>query len=181
VLADFQRALGRANSRVLAESAERPELRGMGTTLTMAYSQNDELFVAHAGDSRCYLGRERKLYRLTRDHTLVEEMVRHGLLPPEEASGHRLRHVITNAVGAGSPEIKVEVHKLDLESGDQLLLCSDGLTSMVRESEINDVLWSETEPVGACRRMVTLANQAGGKDNITVVVAQFTADEHRLA
>lgn len=99
VLADFQSALGHANARVLAEAAERPELRGMGTTLTLAYSLNDELFVAHVGDSRCYLCRQGLLYRLTRDHTLVEEMVRHGALRAEEAAQHRWRHVITNAVG----------------------------------------------------------------------------------
>src|SRR5207302_7277702 len=131
VLADFQSALGHANTRVLAEAAERPELHGMGTTLTLAYSLNDELFVAHVGDSRCYLCRHGILYRLTRDHTLVEEMVRHGVLPAEEASTHHLRHVITNAVGAGSPEVKVEVHKVHLDGGDRVLVCSDGLTNMV--------------------------------------------------
>src|SRR6516164_4864352 len=102
VLADFQGALGHANARLLAEAARRPELHGMGTTLTLAYSLNDMLFVAHVGDSRCYLLRNRLLYRLTRDHTLVEEMVRRGALKAEEAADHRWRHVITNAVGGDS-------------------------------------------------------------------------------
>jgi PPM family protein phosphatase len=175
VLADFQSALGHANARVLAEAAEFPELRGMGTTLTLAYSLNDELFVAHVGDSRCYLCRHGLLYRLTCDHTLVEDMVRQGALPAEEAAQHRLRHVITNAVGANSPEVTVEVHKVHLEVGDRVLLCSDGLTEMLPDEKINQILQTEAEPEQACRRLVTYANEAGGKDNITVVVAHFRA------
>jgi serine/threonine protein phosphatase PrpC len=175
VMADFQQALGHANARVLAEAAERPEFRGMGTTLTLAYSLNDELFVAHVGDSRCYLCRQGLLYRLTRDHTLVEEMVRNGLLAADEAVHHRWRHVITNAVGANSPEVKVEVHKVRLEDGDRVLLCSDGLTNMVPEDKINRILQMHAEPKQACLQLVTRANEAGGKDNITVVVAHFRA------
>jgi PPM family protein phosphatase len=175
VLADFQSALGQANARILAEAAARPELRGMGTTLTLAYSLNDVLFVAHVGDSRCYLCRQGKLYRLTRDHTLVEEMVRQGALQPEEAAKHRWRHVITNAVGGESADLKVEVHKLHLEGGDRVLLCSDGLTGMLPEEEINQVLHTQAEPEQACRRLVTRANEAGGRDNVTAVVVHFRA------
>jgi len=173
VLADFQSALGQANARVLAEAAERPELRGMGTTLTLAYSLNDVLFVAHVGDSRCYLGRHGILYRLTRDHTLVEDMVRRGALAAEEAAQHRWRHVITNAVGGDSADLKVEVHRVHLEVGDRVLLCSDGLTEMLPDEEINQVLHSEAEAEQACRRLVRRANEAGGRDNITVIVADF--------
>ncbi len=175
VLADFQSALGQANARVLAEAAEHPELRGMGTTLTLAYSLNDVLFVAHVGDSRCYLCRHGILYRLTHDHTLVEEMVRRGALTAEEAAQHRWRHVITNAVGGASADLKVEVHKLHLEDGDRVLLCSDGLTEMLPDEEINQALHTEGEPEQACRRLVTRANEAGGRDNITAVVAHFRA------
>jgi serine/threonine protein phosphatase PrpC len=175
VLADFQSALGQANARVLAEAVEHPDLRGMGTTLTLAYSLNDVLFVAHVGDSRCYLCRDGILYRLTQDHTLVEEMVRRGALAPEEAAHHRLRHVITNAVGGATADLKVEVHKLHLESGDRVLLCSDGLTGMIPEEEINQALRTEAGPEQACRRLVTRANEAGGKDNITAVVVHFRA------
>jgi PPM family protein phosphatase len=175
VLADFQNALSQANTRVLAEAAERPELRGMGTTLTLAYTLNNVLFVAHVGDSRCYLCRRGILYRLTRDHTVVEEMVRRGDLTAEEAVGHRWRHVITNAVGGNTTELKVEVHKMHLEEGDRVLLCSDGLTEMVHEEEITQALHTEGEPEQACRRLVTRANEAGGRDNITAVVAHFRA------
>jgi protein phosphatase len=173
VLADFQSALGQANARLLAEGIEHPELHGMGTTLTLAYSLNDVLFVAHVGDSRCYLCRQGLLYRLTRDHTLVEEMVRAGTLAPEEAAQHCWRHVITNTVGGDSASLQVEVHKLQLEGGDRMLLCSDGLTEMLPDQEISRILQAEAEPEQACRRLVAGANEAGGKDNITAVVVHF--------
>lgn len=175
LLADFLSALGHANARLLAEAAERPELHGMGTTLTLAYRLNDKLFVAHVGDSRCYLFRNRLLYRLTTDHTLVEEMVRRGALKAHEAAHHQWRHVVTNAVGGDSAEVKVEVHKVYLAVGDAVLLCSDGLTNMVPDEEIARTLQAETDPEAACKRLVTQANEQGGKDNITVIVARFEA------
>jgi PPM family protein phosphatase len=175
VLADFQKALGHANARILEEAAAFPELHGMGTTLTLAYSLNDDLFVAHVGDSRCYLCRHDKLFRLTSDHTLVEEMVRQGTLLPEQVAQHHWRHVITNAVGGDMAKVKVEVHKVRLEGGDRVLLCSDGLSEMVAEEEISRLLQTEAEPEKACLHLVKRANEAGGKDNITVVVAHFLA------
>ena len=173
LLAEFHSALGQANARVLAEAAEHPELRGMGTTLTLAYSLNDALFVAHVGDSRCYLCRHRIIHRLTRDHTLVEDMVRHGALSAAEADKHCWRHVITNAVGGNDPEVKVEVHKVHLEAGDAVLLCSDGLTNMLTDEEIAQILETEVDPEQACRLLVARANENGGKDNITVVLARY--------
>lgn len=173
VLADFQMALSEANARVLGEARDWPELRGMGTTLTLAYSLNDVLFIAHVGDTRCYICRKGTLYRLTHDHTLVEDMVRNGNVAIEDAAKHHLRHVITNAVGGTSANVHVEVHKLPLEPGDRLLLCSDGLTGMLTDEEINRVLLDANEPAEACRQLVSRANEAGGRDNITVVVAEF--------
>ena len=181
VLADFQSALGQANARVLAEAAGNPELHGMGTTLTLAYSRNDVLFVAHVGDSRCYLCRQGVLSRLTRDHTLVEDMVRRGALRAEDVAKHRGRHVITNVVGGVSAELKVEVHKIHLEDGDRMLLCSDGLTEMVPDEELNQILLGEVEPEQACRRLVSRANEAGGRDNITAVVVHFRAESPPVA
>jgi protein phosphatase len=175
VLGDFQSALGHANARILAEAAEHPELRGMGTTLTLAYSLNDVLFVAHVGDSRCYLWRNAGLYRLTHDHTLVEEMLSRGALTAAEAAQHCWRHVVTNAVGGGSAEVRVEVHKVQLEAGDTVLLCSDGLTEMLPDNEIARTLQAQADPESACTQLVARANEAGGKDNITVVLAQFRA------
>jgi protein phosphatase len=173
LLADFRDALCQANACVLAEAAERPELRGMGTTLTLAYSLNDRLFVAHVGDSRCYLSRHGVLYRLTTDHTLVEAMVRRGELRAEEAAKHRWRHVMSNAVGGNTPEVRVEVHKVHLEAGDAVLICSDGLTNMVPDDVIASVLRTEPDPEQACQQLVARANEAGGEDNITAVVARY--------
>ena len=173
VLADFQRALADASARVHAEGTEHPELHGMGTTLTLAYSLNNELFVAHAGDSRCYLCRNRDLFRLTRDHTLVDDLVRRGGISADEAKHHRWRHIISNALGGECPEVKVEVHKLQLEAGDVVLLCSDGLTEMLSDKDIAQILETEPDPEKACRQLVARANDAGGRDNITVVTAQF--------
>lgn len=176
VLADFKSAVGQANAQVFAEAAEHPELRGMATTLTLAYSLNDVLFVAHVGDSRCYLCRRGVLYRLTCDHTLVEDMVRAGALTAEEAESHRWRHVVTNAVGGDSVQVKVEVHKVHLEAEDVVLLCSDGLTNMVPDEEIACILQAEADPERAGRQLVARANEAGGKDNITVVIARYESD-----
>jgi protein phosphatase len=173
VLADFRRAIALAHGRVRAEAQEHPKLRGMGTTLTLAYSVNEELYLAHVGDSRCYLLRDGTLYRLTQDHSLVEEMVRRGKLTPEQAAQHRWRHVITSTVGGDSPDVRIDVHRLQLETGDVLLLCSDGLTEMVTQEQIAEVLLQNEAPEVACRQLVALANEAGGKDNITVVVARY--------
>jgi serine/threonine protein phosphatase PrpC len=175
VLSAFQSALAHANERVLAAAGRRPDLHDMGTTLTLAYSLNRTLFVAHVGDSRCYLFRGGTLHRVTSDHTLVEELVRRGYIGPEEAARHHWRHVITNAIGGGSPEVKVDVHQLYLEADDGVLVCSDGLTEMVPEPEIAATLRAEPDPERACRRLVARANEAGGRDNITVVVARYEA------
>lgn len=149
----------------------------MGTTLTLAYSLNEVLFVAHVGDSRCYLVRQGELFRLTRDHTLVERLVRRGVLSAEAATRHHLRHVVTNVVGADPTTVDVELHRLALDSGDRLLLCSDGLTEMLTDTEINNILVQESVPEAACQKLVALANDAGGRDNITVIVADFRADD----
>jgi PPM family protein phosphatase len=172
VLEEFKSALSQANAQVFSVAAQRPELRGMGTTLTLD-SLNDDLFVAHVGDSRCYLFRGGQLVRLTRDHTLVEELVRRGVLTAAEAANHRSRHVITNAVGGAAANVKVEVHKVSLEAADVVLLCSDGLTNMVSDEAISRLLRDEPDPERASRRLVASANAAGGKDHITVIVALF--------
>jgi protein phosphatase len=176
VFADFQSALGRANGRLLEEGAAHPELHGLGTTLTLALYLAPDLFVAHAGDSRCYLLRDGSLHRLTQDHTVAEALLREGVLPPEQVARSRWRHVVVNALGATSTELKVELHKAGLLSGDVLLLCSDGLTEMVPEAEITQVLRNGADPQAACRALVAAAIDAGGRDNITAVVARFEGE-----
>ena len=177
LLAEFRQALGQAHERVRHEAIEHPELHGMGTTLTLAYSLNDQLYVAHVGDSRCYLFRERILYRITQDHTLVEDMVRKGVITEEQAVHHHWRHVITSTVGGESSKVRIDVHRLHLQPGDVVLLCSDGLTEMQTGDDIAAILQSAATPEAACQDLVAAANAAGGKDNITVVVAAFAAGE----
>jgi protein phosphatase len=173
LLGEFQRALRLADARIQREARRRPELHGMGTTLTLAYSLDGELFIAHVGDSRCYLLRNGLLYRLTRDHTLAAEMVRRGILPAEEAEHHGFRHVITNVVGGTDPGVQAEVHKLLLQVGDRMLLCSDGLTEMLPDSVILPLLQQGEDPAAICQQLIYRANDAGGRDNITAVVAFF--------
>lgn len=179
ILKEFQTALQQADARVCREAAQHPELVGMGTTVTIAYTFGSRLFLVHVGDSRCYLFRGKQLLRLTHDHTLVEEMVRLGQLQPEEAAHHRLRHVITNAVGGHELGVQVECHRLELEQDDTLLLCSDGLTGMVPDNRIAAILQADHDPRTACERFVGEANDHGGKDNITVIVARFEATEEQ--
>jgi PPM family protein phosphatase len=177
LLAEFRQALGLAHERVRHEAIEHPELHGMGTTLTLAYSLNDSLYVAHVGDSRCYLFRDRILYSVTQDHTLVEDMVRKGVLSAEDAVNHRWRHVITSTVGGESAKVRIDVHRLHLQPGDVVLLCSDGLTEMQSGDEIAAILNGAADPHAACDQLIAAANAAGGKDNITVVIAAFAAGE----
>jgi protein phosphatase len=173
VLSEFQLALKQANARLVADGSQHPDLYGMGTTLTLAYSLNDVLFVAHVGDSRCYLFRNAALLRLTTDHTVAEEMVRQGMLSPEDAVHHRMRHAVTNIIGADNPQVKVEVHKLQLHPGDTVLLCSDGLTEMLVDDQISRILAGEADVKQACTLLVEGAKKAGGRDNITVIVARY--------
>lgn len=173
-LSQFKAALQNADACVCAAAAHDPSLRGMGTTVTMVYSAGSELFVAHVGDSRGYLLRGGALRRLTRDHTLVEALVAGGVLRPAEAATHPASHVITNVVGGGTPGVQADVHRMTLERGDVVLLCTDGLTGMVPDERIAAVLGGSTSPKAACEHLVRLANEAGGRDNVTVVVATYS-------
>ena len=175
VLLDLQAALRQADMRVLEEVVSHPELRGMGTTVTMAYVIGATLFVIHAGASRCYILRAGLLYPLTRDHTVTQELVDRGLITTEIAATHQFSHVITNAVGGSYQGLHAEVHKLAIGPGDVLLLCTDGLTSMVPDARIAEELRAEPDPAAACRRLVADANVAGGHDNVTVIVARIEA------
>jgi serine/threonine protein phosphatase PrpC len=173
VLKEFQAALQQADAKLCWEAAQHRELAGMGTTLTIAYSVGSRLVVVHVGDSRCYLLHGSKLQRLTHDHTVVAELISRGVLQPEEATHHRLRHVITNVVGGHDLGVKVECHQIELEADDMLLLCSDGLTEMVSDDRIAAVLHARRDPQEACECLVAEANENGGKDNITVIAARF--------
>ena len=173
VLAQFQSALRQADVRIVEEAAEHPELSGMGTTVTMAFHLGAQLCVVHVGDSRAYVYRDGELHQLTEDHTLTADMVRSGALRPDEVAGHRLRHVITNVVGGQEPGVNVEAHALEVQAGDRLLLCSDGLTEMVTNEAIAATLDAESAPEVAARKLLAQANDGGARDNITVVIVRF--------
>ncbi len=175
VLRELQVALRQADSRIFEEAAMHPEWHGMGTTLTMAIVINWRLFVAHAGDSRCYLYSGGKLQQLTQDHTVAAELTRRGLLSAEKAASHPWRRVVTNVLGGNERGVQVELYSLDLHSGDMLLLCSDGLTEMVPEEQIAGVLKKDAGPQQSCERLVAEANRLGGKDNITVIVSHISS------
>ena len=175
VLAQFQTALRQADRRVRAEAAEHQELSGMGTTVTMAYHLDSQLCIVHVGDSRAYLLRDDELHQLTRDHTLMADLLKSGAIQPADVATHRFRHVITNVIGGKDSDVRVEAHALEARAGDRLLLCSDGLTEMVDDDAIARTLLAEPDPEAACTTLLSLANDAGGRDNITVVVVRFDA------
>jgi PPM family protein phosphatase len=173
VLAQFQSALRQADARIVEESAEHPELSGMGTTVTMAFHLGAQLCVVHVGDSRAYLYRDGELHQLTQDHTLMADMVRSGTLRPDEVAEHRLRHVITNVVGGQELGVKVEAHAFEVQAGDRLLLCSDGLTEMVTNESIAATLNAEPVPEIGAKKLLAQANDGGAPDNITLLIVRF--------
>src|SRR5262249_51273320 len=149
---------------------------GMGTTLTAAGSFGLDLLLVQVGDSRAYLYRAGQLEQLTRDQTLAQELIEEGLLDPDQAKTHRSRHVLTNAIG-GQPGVRGEVLKVRLENGDRLLLSTDGLHDLVSNDRIAEILGLHADPKAACRALVEAALDEGGRDNITVVVADYFTKE----
>jgi protein phosphatase len=179
-LKQLESALLRADSRIFAAAKSHPEWHGMGTTLTLAFAVNWTLFVAHAGDSRCYLFSNGNLQQVTRDHTVIGELLRQGALSPESAARHPFRHIVTNILGGNEPGVQVDLHRTDLHSHDIILLCSDGLTEMLSAEEIASVLRQRAHPRLACEQLIAEANLRGGSDNITVIVAHIE-DPHALS
>ncbi|HYH27303.1 MAG TPA: Stp1/IreP family PP2C-type Ser/Thr phosphatase [Actinomycetota bacterium] len=159
----------RANQAVFERASGDPALAGMGTTITAIAAGTGRFYLAHVGDSRAYMLRDGDLQPLTEDHTLVRRMVREGRLTAEEAQVHPQRSVLTRALGI-EDEIEVDQATIETAAGDRLLLCSDGLTGMVDEDDIRKILATEREPQRASERLVAAANDAGGQDNITVVI-----------
>jgi protein phosphatase len=170
MLADAVRA---ACAAIFEAAQDDPELQGMGTTLTSLLVQSDRAFVAHVGDSRCYLQRSDRIVQITDDHSLVNEQVKAGLITREQGRQSRLKNIITRSVGF-ERDVAVDTFALPLQAGDKLLMCSDGLANFVDDTEIGLAL--ATLPIDEVPvRMVELANERGGDDNITVVC--LTADE----
>jgi protein phosphatase len=168
----------KANQEIHARSHSDAASAGMGTTVTAAYLDEDAVVLAHVGDSRAYLLRDGELTRLTEDHSLVEELLRGGRLTEEEALEHPQRSVITRALGI-EPIVEIDTWTYPLRPGDVVLLCSDGLTSMLSEAQVQRVLVETPQLAQAADRLIDEANAAGGRDNITVVLfrVELASDE----
>jgi PPM family protein phosphatase len=179
-VAALREAVVAANDQVSRMAADEPSYRGMGTTLTATMIEGRRVHIAHVGDSRAYLLRNGHFSQLTDDHTLVQHLVDEGQITREEAATHPQRSIITRAIGV-SREVDVDSMSLDLEPGDQLLLCSDGLTGVVEDEVIEGELTPDVEPEEALDRLVERANAAGGPDNITIVILRVTASEGKEA
>jgi protein phosphatase len=173
VAARMERRFQLVNQELTEQAQAEPHLHGMGTTLTLAVTIGTRLLVVHVGDSRAYLWRQGRLTRLTRDHTLAQALVDVGAISPEEADTHRLRHVLMNALSTRQEEVTVELHQMRLEDGDQVLLCTDGLTDMASETAVAGVLARPGPAAAACEALVELALAGGGKDNVTVALARY--------
>jgi protein phosphatase len=144
----------------------------MGTTLTMTVSLGSHILIAHVGDSPVFLLRRGELHRLTRDHTMAQQMARHASVPVE-AVPTRYRHMLTQAIGVRDSGGEPDVCRLTLEDGDRLLICTDGLTDMVDDETITGIMNAGKSSEESCRALVSLALERGGRDNVTVVVATY--------
>jgi protein phosphatase len=164
----MQSILTSVDRAIAQQSKQEARLKGMGTTLTIATVTGEHLFVFHVGDSRCYLLRRGRLQRLTRDQTMTQALVDAGLMPPEALHTHHMRHMLTQAIGKG--ETVVEAQHLQLQDGDRLMLSSDGLTDGVGDEDIAEVL-ARGDCDAACGELMHRALEAGGRDNVTVIVA----------
>lgn len=170
ILWAMSKLLSEVNQEVIKEG-EDPNNRGMGTTCTLVVINDSQLYYAHVGDSRAYLFHNDGLTQITTDHSWVEEAVKMGLIPREKAREHPNRNIITRAIGL-EPDVKVDIGQLELSGGETVLLCSDGLNSMLTDGEIKMVL-SEGSMDTVCSRLIQEANNAGGEDNTTVVIATY--------
>jgi len=170
------RAVRAANRAVIKAAREGRGREGMGTTLTAAIVEGSRIVVAHVGDSRAYLLHGETLERITRDHSMVADMIEQGTLTEEASRTHPHRSVITRALGT-DPSMYADTYEVHAEPGDRLLLCSDGLTGMLTDERIAEVLGAYGDPELAARMLVDAANEAGGHDNISVVVVDVTGHD----
>jgi PPM family protein phosphatase len=159
---------------VLAEQGyANAELHGMRTTMTVALSLGVDVLLIHVGDSRAYVFRQGRLIQLTHDHTMAQALADRGHITQEEVPTSGLRHVLTQALGGGKGEAKPEIQRLQLADGDCLLLCTDGLTGMVEDAQIAEALGRGENAEPTCQRLISLALERGGRDNVTILVARY--------
>ncbi|MCG3205974.1 MAG: Protein phosphatase PrpC [Elusimicrobia bacterium] len=161
-----------SNQAVYEAAQTNPENHNMGTTLVAALWLDEKLAVANVGDSRLYLVHKGKLQLCTNDHSFIQEQIDKGLLTPEDAEKSDLRNMLTRSIGIND-DVEVDLKEIPVDEGDYILLCSDGLTKMLDNSQIESVFTSESDPKNISEKLIELANNAGGGDNITVIVAQL--------
>jgi PPM family protein phosphatase len=174
----LKQAVAQANFQIFQAAQKNTEQRGMGATITVLWLKDTLMSIAHVGDSRAYLLRNGNLQQLTNDHSLVAEQVRRGLITPQQAEESEMQSVLLRALGA-HPEVEIDADEVEIIPRDVLLLCSDGLTRMVTEPEIAGALQAETVPSTAAERLIALANENGGVDNVTVIVVRFEDDANK--
>ena len=179
VLARLDERFGKLREALIERAQADQNLKGMGTTMTLAVSHGADLIIAHVGDSRAYLFHEGQLHLLTRDQTLAQDLVELGVISPETVAKHPARHVLTGAIATQGEEAQAEFHQAWLADGDQVLLCTDGLTGMVTDAAIVEVLEKPGSASDACRALVDLALEGGGVDNVTVVLARYRIPEEQ--
>ncbi len=175
-VAAMKEALTEANSQLLEEAGADPSKSGMGTTVVAATVIGDLLHVANIGDSRLYVIDHEAIRQITRDHSLVEEMVRLGEMDKAAAKVHPDKNIITRAIGV-TRELAVDFFEVKLRPGDMILLCSDGLTNMVEDEEIKEIVLEQKNIVEKAEKLINTANENGGKDNITVILIEPFSDE----
>lgn len=168
------------NAELLQQAAVHTDLAGMSTTMTAAITYGDSLIVTHVGDSRAYLHRRGKLERLTQDHTLAQRLIDDGIQAPNDYLARGLRNVLMQALGSRESKFSPDVYQHSVENGDQLLLCTDGLTDMVDDILIESVLSRDCSAQSACQNLINLALSNGGKDNVTVIVARYKLPKQSL-
>jgi len=162
-------AINEANLKILSEAGKEKNLHGMGTTVAVVMNGGNTTIVAHVGDSRVYLVRGDVITRITKDHTIVEEYIRLGLLTPQDALYHPSKHMLSRAVGT-SGDVDIDITELQFQAGDTLILCTDGLTNMVSDKEISDVILElSPSPEKITDKLIALATKNGGIDNTTVI------------
>lgn len=172
ILKVIKGSIEKANTKIYLKSIENEECNGMGTTITLGYIFGGNIFIGHVGDSRAYLIREKEISQITEDHSYVNELLKLGSITIEEAHNHPKKNMITRAVGSSST-ISMDLIVKDYKKDDILLLCSDGLFNMLDENEIYEVFNREEDIQKACEILVSMANDNGGLDNITLVSIKF--------
>ena len=174
----IRHAIETANTEIIEQAQKDEKLRGMGTTMVVATIVGQYAYVANVGDSRLYVVNQ-EIRQITKDHSLVEEMVRMGEMDKETARNHRDKNIITRAIGA-VPEVDVDFFEINLDPEDEILMCTDGLTNMVEDADIRNIMLSQRDIAEQAERLVKTANENGGKDNITVIVIKPFSDEVKI-